>query len=169
MGCGFAIIAPFAVKRISPLSLPVPALVLFLVSAGAIALVQATILPARVVIRDQVEKRKSAGAASMNRKLYEYAERKPLRGMIATDYYFLDRLPELHNYYRYFTIPRPATPEFLQSVWADPQVRYMLTVDAAFPPSTVVWMSQHGFQTIFQEQGYRFIELVQPPQPSALF
>ena len=158
IGCGFAVIAPFAAGRISPLRLRIRAALLMLVLIAAIALIQATMLPAGVVIRDQVEKRKSAGFPTLNRRLYEYAQRKPLRGMIATDYYFLDRLPELHEHYRYFAIPRPATPEFLQSALADPEVHYMLSMDAAFSPSLLDWMSQHGFQTVFQEQGYRFIE-----------
>jgi hypothetical protein len=157
--CGLATIAPLAAKRISPVRLHVPAAVLLLVSVGAIAIVQATILPAKVLIRDQVEKRKSAGVPAMNRKLYEYAQRKPLRGMIATDDYFIAYLPELSQYYRFFNFQRPATPEFFNSILADKEVRYLLSVDAAFPPSVVDWMSQHGFQTVFQERGYRFVEL----------
>jgi hypothetical protein len=157
--CSFAILAPLAARRISPLRLRVPVLVLLLVSCGVIAVVQATILPAAVVIHDQAEKRKSAGVAPLNRKLYEYAERKPLRGKIATDDYFIEFLPELNQYYRFVNFPRPATPEFLEGLLTNREVRYMLSIDAAFPPSVVLWMSQHGFQTVFQESGYRFIEL----------
>jgi hypothetical protein len=106
-----------------------------------------------------VEKRKDVGVAPLNRKLYEYASRKPLRGKIATDDYFIEYLPELNQYYRFVNIPRPVTPEFLEGLLANREVRYMLTIEAAFPPSVVVWMSQHGFQTVFEERGYRFIEL----------
>jgi hypothetical protein len=158
-GCGFAMIAPIAAKRISPLRLHVPAAVLVGLSAVAITMVQATLLPARALIHEQVEKRKSAGVAPMNRKLYEYAERTPLHGKIATDDYFLAYLPELSQFYRFANFPRPATPQFLEGILADREVRYMLSIDAVFPPSLVVWMSQHGFRTVFQEQGYRFIEL----------
>ena len=157
--CSFAILAPLAARRISPLRLRVPALVLLLVSCGVIAVVQATILPAAVVIHDQVEKRKSAGVAPLNRKLYEYAKQKPLRGKIATDDFFIEFLPELNPYFRFVNFPRPATPAFLEGLLANHEVRYMLSIEAVFPPSVLAWMSQHGLQTVFQESGYRFIEL----------
>jgi hypothetical protein len=101
-----------------------------------------TLFPSRVLVQEQVEKRKSAGFASMNRRLYEYARLKPIHGKIGTDYWILDRLPGLNQYHRHFEIPRPATPEFLESVRADPEVRYILTGEDAFPPPVLVWMSQ---------------------------
>ena len=71
----------------------------------------------------------------------------------------LEFLPELNRFNHYVPIPRPATPEFLEGVLADRQNRYLLTTEDAFTPSLVLWMSQHGFQTVFLEHGYRFIEL----------
>jgi hypothetical protein len=118
-----------------------------------------TILPSRVLVQEQVEKRKHAGYASMNKKLYEFVRLTPPDGKIGTDYWTLDRLPELKQYHRHFDIPRPATPEFLEAVQADPEVCYILTGADAFPPPLLESMSQHGFHSIFVEQGFRFVEL----------
>jgi hypothetical protein len=159
LGCGLAIVAPLAANRLAPLRLQLHVPLLLLLSAGAIAAAQMTLFPSRVLVQEQVEKRKSAGFASMNRRLYEYARLKPIHGKIGTDYWILDRLPGLNQYHRHFEIPRPATPEFLESVRADPEVRYILTGEDAFPPPVLVWMSQHGFRSIFEEQGFRFVEL----------
>jgi len=159
LGCGLAIIAPFAANRLAPLRLHLHMPFLLLVSAGAIAAAQMTIWPSRVLVQDQLEKRKHAGFASMNRRLYEYVQLKPLDGKIGTDYWTLDRLPGLSQYHRHFDVPRPATPEFLEVVLADPEVRYILTGEDAFPAPLLAWMSQRGFRSIFLEQGFRFVEL----------
>jgi hypothetical protein len=158
-GFGLAMIAPFAISRLSPLRLRLPAPLLLLALAGAIAAAQTTIWPSGALLRDQLEKRKEAGLPSLNRKLYEYARKKPLEGQILTDNYFLEFLPDLNRYQRYKLFPHPATPEFLKGVLADHKVRYILAYEPAFSPSVLIWMSQLGFQSIFEEQGYRFFEL----------
>ena len=105
------------------------------------------------------EKRKDAGSPSLNRKLYEYARRKPLRGKILTENFYLDFLPELNRSQRYLSFPHPATPAFLEDLLADLEVNYILARVGAFPAPLQLWMSQHGFQEVFEEQGYDFFEL----------
>jgi len=68
-------------------------------------------------------------------------------------------LPELNRSQRYLSFPHPATPEFLDDLLADPEVNYILARVGAFPPTLRIWMSQHGFQIVFEEQGYDFFEL----------
>src|SRR5207247_716332 len=159
LGCGLAIIAPLAANRLAPLRLHLHVPLLLLASAGAIAAAQMTILTPRVLIQEQLEKRKNAGFTSMNRKLYKFMQGKPLDGKIGTDVWTLDRLPGLKQYHRHFDIPRPATPEFLEAVLADAEVRYLLAAEYVFPPPLLVWLLQLGFRSLLQEQGLGFCEL----------
>src|SRR5262249_39580131 len=91
---------------------------------------------------------------------YEYARKNLLHGKIGTDYYFLDRLPELNRYYRYVPISQPpATPQLLEQVLADPEIHYLLFFDSAYPPKEPDWMLRRGLRTVFYEEGYRLVEL----------
>ncbi len=137
---------------------PVPRALVFTLFCG-IAIVPAAVLDPDRLIRDQLEKRKQAGFAPVNRKVGEFAAAHPLDGMILTDYWFLDCIHGLRVHVVASVMPPAFEPDSLKELAARPGVRYVLTNSSRFPPATRAWMEQNGFATLLTESGLELVGL----------
>lgn len=132
--------------------------------AALVSILSFTLLDNQTLIRQQNRKKMSIGDKELNGLLYDYHKTNGITGKIATNYQYLNHLPDLKKFYRYK--PGRVNPAFLDFLETPEgkEIHYMLVPYIIKSETEVLRRVQEKYKTgqfrlIFKCKGYRFIHV----------
>lgn len=113
--------------------------------------------------------RTTIGDPAVNDRLYDLIQQRRITAGIVTDYWFLEALPGIKQFFRRSNCSAPCTVEGLRkSVYAYPDAGFALTADRRLAPETRQKADQGGeFQTLFLIDGLRLVQVNREPEARA--
>ncbi len=140
--------------------------ILICIGSMSIAAEKSGLIDRGLLTIQQREQLKLIGIPSLNRHIYEYAERRGISGPIATDYRMLTVLPGLKEHNLTISFPPTITDSFLEELFRRTNPCCLLTSASRFPRDVTHWLATNGYETVFEEDGWRFVAHGQSTGPS---
>jgi hypothetical protein len=131
---------------------------LFVAGCGVWLWLCAPVPSSATIVQRQIELQKLVGVPALNDRIYETLNTLGLDGKIATDYWFLQRLPILKNYMFGYGFPTSVSAADLARAAGQRGVCYVLIQNERLDASAKDALAQHLYHTVAAEDGYRFIE-----------
>ena len=159
-----ALAAAFAIARWRALDVP-PVRVniaAWIAPAALIAiLMNATVLTGDVLLRDQEAKRRLIGYPTTNARLYAMERRGELCGVVATEYWFLQFLPDLEKRFHGHGFGE-LNVETADAIAANPSVRFLLLPDHKIAAASRSGLAAKGYEVVFSDSESQFTLLKVP-------
>ena len=128
---------------------------------------EATVLDSATLIVQQKEARRAVGIPPLNQLLYDHAQSAGFEGKIATHYFHLRYLPDISKHYAGKLFPNPMPADYLESLQAEPDVRYILFHESYLAPDSVDLIQAESWPTIFSIGGWTLIRVPDPDDPDS--
>ena len=142
-----------------PLRLNVPVHAALGVCVVSLYSIEATVLDSATLIVQQKEARRAVGIPPLNQLLYDHAQSAGFEGKIATNYFHLRYLPDISKHYAGKLFPNPMPADYLESLQAEPDVRYILFRESYLAPDSVDLIQAESWPTIFSIGGWTLIRM----------
>jgi hypothetical protein len=134
----------------------------WVVPAVLIAVVlNATVLTADVLLKDQEAKRRLIGYPTTNARLYAMEARGELCGVVATEYWFLQFLPDLGQRFHGHGFGE-LNLDAAAAITANPSVRFLLLPDRKIAPAARSGLAAAGYDVVFTDPESQFTLLRAP-------